>query len=167
MGRLNAKRGHSAGDNALQQVAERHEQVEAPDRLRRPPRRREFGVILPETDEEGAFLVAERLRRATRRSLRGRPLPLTISFGVAGYPEHGDQFGVLMGAAVRAVHAANELGRDRSVDYCADVRACSPRLPRPGRRAPHRQHRSGWPRSSTCATPARRATPHGRPTTPS
>ena len=31
-----------------------------------------FGILLPETDEHGAFLVAERLRRAARRELRHR-----------------------------------------------------------------------------------------------
>jgi diguanylate cyclase (GGDEF)-like protein/putative nucleotidyltransferase with HDIG domain len=121
MGRLNAERGHGAGDKALKQVA---------DHLNKWKRRidsagriggEKFGVLLPETDEHGAFLVAERLRRASRQTFGHQSLPLTISFGVAGFPEHGDQFGVLMGAATRAVDAAVELGRDRSVVYCADV----------------------------------------------
>ena len=34
-----------------------------------------FGVLLPETDEHGAFLVAERLRRATPPDLRTGPCP--------------------------------------------------------------------------------------------
>ena len=38
-----------------------------------------FGVLLPETDEHGAFLVAERLRRATRQTFGQGSLPLTIS----------------------------------------------------------------------------------------
>jgi diguanylate cyclase (GGDEF)-like protein/putative nucleotidyltransferase with HDIG domain len=121
MGRLNAERGHGAGDKALKQVA---------DHLNKWKRRidsagriggEKFGVLLPETDEHGAFLVAERLRRASRQTFGHQSLPLTISFGVASFPEHGDQFGVLMGAATRAVDAAVELGRDRSVVYCADV----------------------------------------------
>jgi diguanylate cyclase (GGDEF)-like protein/putative nucleotidyltransferase with HDIG domain len=121
LGRLNADRGHAAGDTALQQVASDmakwKRRIDSAGRLGGE----KFGVILPETDEDGAFLVAERLRRASRRTFAQDALPLTISFGVAGYPVHGDQFGVLMGAAVRAVHAAAELGRDRSVVYCPDV----------------------------------------------
>jgi diguanylate cyclase (GGDEF)-like protein len=121
LGRLNAERGHAAGDTALQQIASDmakwKRRIDSAGRLGGE----KFGVILPETDEDGAFLVAERLRRASRRTFAQDALPLTISFGVAGYPIHGDQFGVLMGAAVRAVHAAAELGRDRSVIYCPDL----------------------------------------------
>jgi diguanylate cyclase (GGDEF)-like protein/putative nucleotidyltransferase with HDIG domain len=121
LGRLNTQRGHAAGDSALQQIAgdmaKWKRRIDSAGRLGGE----KFGVILPETDEEGAFLVAERLRRASRRTFSSDALPLTISFGVAGFPDHGDQFGVLMGAATRAVHAATELGRDRSVIYCPDV----------------------------------------------
>jgi diguanylate cyclase (GGDEF)-like protein/putative nucleotidyltransferase with HDIG domain len=121
LGRLNSERGHAAGDTAIQQVADDmakwKRRIDSAGRLGGE----KFGILLPETDESGAFLVAERLRRASRRTFAQDALPLTISFGVACYPIHGDQFGVLMGAAVRAVHAANELGRDRSVIYCPDV----------------------------------------------
>jgi diguanylate cyclase (GGDEF)-like protein/putative nucleotidyltransferase with HDIG domain len=121
LGRLNSERGHAAGDAALQQIASDmakwKRRIDSAGRLGGE----KFGILLPETDEAGAFLVAERLRRASRRTFAADALPLTISFGVAAYPEHGDQFGVLLGAATRAVHAAAELGRDRSVIYCPDV----------------------------------------------
>ncbi len=121
MGRLNAERGHGAGDVAIEQVASDmskwKRRIDSAGRIGGE----KFGILLPETDQHGAFLVAERLRRAARRSLAQDALPLTISFGVASYPEHGEQFGVLMGAATRAVDVAKELGRDRSVIYCADV----------------------------------------------
>src|SRR5215204_6535643 len=107
MPRLNAARGHGAGDVALKQ-----------------------------TGEHGAFLVAERLRRATRRTFAQGSLPLTISFGVASYPDHGEEFGVLMGAAARAVDAAVELGRDRSVAYCRDVARMLDELPDPSSTEP-------------------------------
>jgi len=140
MGRLNAERGHAAGDVALQQVARDmgkwKRRIDSAGRIGGE----KFGLLLPETDEHGAFLVAERLRRAARRTFAQDALPLTISFGVASYPEHGEQFGVLMGAASRAVDAAVELGRDRSVIYCADVAAMLADLPRPG---------SGEPRISS------------------
>jgi diguanylate cyclase (GGDEF)-like protein/putative nucleotidyltransferase with HDIG domain len=132
MDRLNAERGHAAGDNTLKDVAldfrKWKRRIDSAGRLGGE----KFGVLLPETDEHGAYLVAERLRRATRENFSQGALPLTISFGVAGYPEHGEQFGVLMAAAGRAVDAAVELGRDRSVVYCADVARMLAEMPAHG-----------------------------------
>jgi diguanylate cyclase (GGDEF)-like protein/putative nucleotidyltransferase with HDIG domain len=136
MGRLNAERGHAAGDKALKQVGQHmskwKRRIDSAGRIGGE----KFGILLPETDEHGAFLVAERLRRASRQSFGQEALPLTISFGVASYPEHGEEFGVLMGAAGRAVDAAVELGRDRSVVYCADVARMLSELPAPGSTEP-------------------------------
>jgi two-component system cell cycle response regulator len=136
LGRLNSERGHAAGDSALEQVAadmaKWKRRIDSAGRLGGE----KFGILLPETDEAGAFLVAERLRRASRRTFAADALPLTISLGVAAYPEHGDQFGVLMGAATRAVHAAAELGRDRSVIYCPDVERMLSDAPDPSKAEP-------------------------------
>jgi diguanylate cyclase (GGDEF)-like protein/putative nucleotidyltransferase with HDIG domain len=136
MGRLNAERGHAAGDIALEHVARDmskwKRRIDSAGRLGGE----KFGVLLPETDEHGAFLVAERLRRATRRTFSQEALPLTISLGVASYPLHGEQFGVVMGAATRAVVAAVELGRDRSVIYCDDVERMLAEVPKAGSEPP-------------------------------
>jgi diguanylate cyclase (GGDEF)-like protein len=81
----------------------------------------QFAVIVRETDERGAFLVAERLRRAAHRTFAEHPRKLTICFGVASYPSHGDDRELLLTAAEQAVRAAKELGRDRSVIYSEQV----------------------------------------------
>jgi len=131
MARLNAERGHGAGDVALKQIGQHmtkwKRRIDSAGRIAGE----RFAVLLPETDEHGAFLVAERLRRATRRSFAQDALPLTISFGASSYPDHGEELGVLMGAAGRAVDAAVELGRDRSVVYCPDVARMLDELPDP------------------------------------
>jgi diguanylate cyclase (GGDEF)-like protein len=82
--------------------------------------REEFALLLPDTDAGAAFLVAERLRRAAHRTFADEPMPVTISFGVAGHPDHGGEAGALLKAAERAMAAAKELGGDRSVVYHAD-----------------------------------------------
>src|SRR5829696_8350209 len=131
MARLNAERGHGAGDVALKQIGQHmtkwKRRIDSAGRIAGV----RFAVLLPETDEHGAFLVAERLRRATRRSFAQDALPLTISFGASSYPDHGEELGVLMGAAGRAVDAAVELRRDRSVVYCPDVARMLDELPDP------------------------------------
>ena len=78
-------------------------------------------MLLPDTDERGAYLVAERLRRATHRSFAEYPTPVTISFGVATQPEHGDDLRSLMRAADRALYAAKDLGKDRTAIFSAEV----------------------------------------------
>ena len=77
--------------------------------------------MLPETDERGAFIVAERLRRATHRTFADAAVKVTISFGVASCPMHGTDAVGLLRAADRAVAAAKELGSDRTVIYSDEV----------------------------------------------
>jgi HD-GYP domain-containing protein (c-di-GMP phosphodiesterase class II) len=81
----------------------------------------EFALLLPDTDERGAFLVAERLRRAVQRTFSETPLPITISFGIASWPDHGEETELLLRAADQALYAAKDLGKDRTVIYSAEV----------------------------------------------
>ena len=48
-------------------------------------------------------------------------MTLTISFGVASFPQHGTTRQELLGAADDALYAAKELGRDRTVIYSKEV----------------------------------------------
>ena len=81
----------------------------------------EFALLLPETDERGAFIVAERLRRATHRTFADASIPVTISFGVATSAAHGIDAVSLLRAAERAMAAAKDLGSDRTVIYSGEV----------------------------------------------
>jgi len=121
LGLVNASRGHRAGDAVLALVARDMQKwkrrIDSAGRIGGE----EFALLLPETDEGGAFLVAERLRRAAHRTFAEDPLPVTISFGVASHPDHGDEGDVVLSAAAQAMGAAKELGKDRSVIYSAEV----------------------------------------------
>jgi len=75
----------------------------------------EFGVILPETERMGAFLVAERIRREVerhglRRNADGRPIGLSVSLGVARYPEDATTADRLVERAEEALHLAKSRG---------------------------------------------------------
>jgi diguanylate cyclase (GGDEF)-like protein len=83
--------------------------------------REELALLVPESDERGAFLVAERLRRAAHRTFTEQSLDVTISFGVATYPEHGEDPDLVMSAAASALAMAKELGKDRTVIYSAEL----------------------------------------------
>src|SRR5215210_2466101 len=108
---VNERHGHAAGDTALQLVAS--DCLKWKRRIDQAARigGEEFALLLPETDERGAFIVAERLRRATHRTFADAAVRVTISFGVATSPMHGGDAVGLLRAADRAVAAAKELGR--------------------------------------------------------
>ena len=75
--------------------------------------------------------MAERLRRATHRTFAEEPLPVTISFGVATYPDHGSERSLLMAAASRAMAAAKEMGKRSLGDLQPGDRAHAGRAARP------------------------------------
>ena len=119
----NIRLGSDAGDAALMRIGQMLED----DRRRVDMAARiggeEFAVILPDTDQHEAFLVAERLRMRIGEMFAGDPVALTVSFGVVTYPVHaGDSEGLLV-AAENALYAAKVLGRDRSVLHSEEVAA--------------------------------------------
>jgi diguanylate cyclase (GGDEF)-like protein/putative nucleotidyltransferase with HDIG domain len=118
---VNERQGHAAGDLALQLVAS--DLLKWKRRIDQAARigGEEFALLLPETDERGAFIVAERLRRATHRTFADAAVRVTISFGVATSPMHGGDAVGLLRAADRAMAAAKELGSDRTVIYSDEV----------------------------------------------
>ena len=80
----------------------------------------EFAIALPETDEAEARLLAERVRgevEAARFSLAGSQttMRVTMSLGIACFPQDGHTVQELMHAADVAVYAAKSGGRNRVV----------------------------------------------------
>jgi diguanylate cyclase (GGDEF)-like protein/putative nucleotidyltransferase with HDIG domain len=118
---VNDRLGHQAGDLALCKLAEELGRWKRRIDMAARVGGEEFALLLPETDERGAFLVAERLRRATQRTFADEPVPITISFGIATYPDHGSDAELLLRAADQALYAAKDLGRDRTVIYSEEV----------------------------------------------
>ncbi|MDQ3940839.1 MAG: diguanylate cyclase, partial [Actinomycetota bacterium] len=61
--------------------------------------------------------TAEKIRETIKNDPFGdpseTPLDLTVSIGIASYPEHGDTFRELVESADRAMYRAKQLGRDR------------------------------------------------------
>jgi diguanylate cyclase (GGDEF)-like protein len=77
----------------------------------------ELAVLLPQTDRNGAFLVADRFRREIethfrKRDAGGKPADLTVSGGVAAYPEDGLDAEALIARAASALYQAKGSGRN-------------------------------------------------------
>ena len=118
---LNDRLGHPAGDRALELLGEALTAgVRRIDRVGRMGGE-EFALILPETAEHEAYVLAERLRSKIRENFAQDLFPLTISFGLASYPTHGATTGSLLKAADQALYTAKEFGRDCSVIYSAET----------------------------------------------
>src|SRR4051812_16470939 len=121
--RVNDLLGHPAGDLRLQRLAllldSGKRRIDAAARIGGE----EFALLLPETDEHGAYVIAERLRHNVRDAFATDQVALTVSFGVAAYPTHGAKGDLLLGAADQALYVAKELGRDRTAIYRPEVTA--------------------------------------------
>jgi diguanylate cyclase (GGDEF)-like protein len=76
-------------------------------------------MILPEASLEATRERAEMLREAAKAAIaqfRGNPLDtVTLSVGVASFPEKGSTVEGLLRAADSALYRAKEQGRDRVV----------------------------------------------------
>lgn len=118
--RINDNHGHPVGDEVLRRLA---------DLLRTGCRHsdivsryggEEFCVLLPETDESGAALWADRMRKkiaAATIQARGAELNVTCSFGVAQRLEDTQTPCELVDLADQALLTAKQTGRDRVVSF--------------------------------------------------
>ncbi len=114
---INDRYGHGAGDEALVALAEVLRKVTRDVDLPARIGGEEFAVLAPESDEEGASILAERLRASieeVRLAAGGGILSLTASFGVAATPPDVS-VEVLMHAADRALYEAKRRGKNRTV----------------------------------------------------
>ncbi len=113
---LNDGLGHAAGDAALRHVSTvLQKQIRDRDLVARIGGE-EFAVWLPGTPLTEGMEVAERIRRAVETEAwhwNGSRYPLTVSCGVAGYPESVGDVNNLRGTADAALYRAKQEGRNR------------------------------------------------------
>jgi diguanylate cyclase (GGDEF)-like protein len=111
--------GHEAGDTVLREVAETMRQTVRNEDIVCRYGGEEFVIILPEITLEDAIERAELVRRMVselRLRFRGETLrEVTISIGVALYPQNADSLEQLLRIADRALYEAKHQGRNRVV----------------------------------------------------
>ncbi len=113
---LNDEFGHLLGDEALRQLsALMSQQLRKADIVCRYGGD-EFAILLPETTGPKALAVAEKLRRAVAKwEFPGVPRPLTVSIGIACFPDNGTSRDTLVKAADDALYRAKQAGRNRAL----------------------------------------------------
>lgn len=120
--RYNDSYGHLAGDELLQSVAKllaKH--LRNGDMLSRWGGE-EFIVLLPGAARDQAVMVAERLRRAVATLQPERGGPITVSIGVATYPESATSWEELVDRADRTLYEAKRY-RNRVAVYAPEAAA--------------------------------------------
>ena len=114
--RVNDNHGHLIGDEVLRALAtELRQQVRESDVVGRFGGE-EFTVLLPRTDDAGAYGIAERLRASAARmsvSAADARIQVTVSIGVAVLGQHGNDLFELLAAADLALYRAKDAGRDQ------------------------------------------------------
>jgi diguanylate cyclase (GGDEF)-like protein len=75
----------------------------------------EFMVILPDTPNEVAKKVGERIRLAVKEASKAWRFPVTISIGIASFPTHGENINSLIDKAEAANKRAKDQGKDQVV----------------------------------------------------
>ncbi|OLB75030.1 MAG: hypothetical protein AUI14_22125 [Actinobacteria bacterium 13_2_20CM_2_71_6] len=127
---VNDAYGHGAGDAVLAEFARRVRSVIREVDLAFRRGGEEFVVVLPETDAVGGIVVADRLNTAIRSAPvsvppklpnarepggelhAARRIPVTVSIGIAVFPEHGGTGPAVLEVADDALYLAKAAGRD-------------------------------------------------------
>jgi diguanylate cyclase (GGDEF)-like protein len=128
----NDRFGHLRGSHLLRELAQLlSKQVRGMDLIAKYGGD-EFTAILPQTPRGGARAVAERLRACVAEHTfpHVKTGEMTISLGLAVFPEDGIQPGSLIGAADAALYAAKQRGRNRIVEATGLVIAPGEERPR-------------------------------------
>jgi diguanylate cyclase (GGDEF)-like protein len=124
---INDTRGHLVGDRVLREVGRLITGTVRDVDIAARYGGEEFAVVLPETRRMGALVVSERIREAVEKYFRrrgefDRAIRLTLSGGLACYPEDAEDPSTLMARADRALYRAKNEGKNRIVVYFEEKR---------------------------------------------
>ena len=113
--KINDTYGHKAGDRALMAIVKTIQfHLRETDFLARVGGE-EFVVLLPDTTQEDAAVVAEKLRKSVEHSefvYQGKPVPITISGGFSQF-QPGDTVDEVYQRADKALYRAKHNGRNQ------------------------------------------------------
>lgn len=113
--RYNDTYGHETGDRALAEVGQVLSRVARSTDILARYGGEEFVLLLPTTGREEALVAAERIRIAVEEHVFPRRKRLTVSVGVATFPEDAADPLELLNRADKALYQAKREGRNRIV----------------------------------------------------
>jgi diguanylate cyclase (GGDEF)-like protein len=122
--KINDSYGHPQGDDVLKEVAQILRKICREVDVVARYGGEEFAVILPETDLEGAYILADRIRMVIKNYAFGNKenvINLTASFGVASYPDIALDKTDLIKYVDRALYRAKADGRNKTVRAIKEI----------------------------------------------
>jgi len=124
--KINDVYGHEVGDRILKQFAKTVTQSMRETNLTARLGGEEFVVLLPDTGAQACQVVAERIRMAIAHmsmpQVNEKPLPqITVSLGIAVYPEHGGTLEEMFQASDHALYESKRAGRNRTTLYVEET----------------------------------------------
>ena len=129
----NDQHGHKAGDGALSRIARIIEACGRRSDLAARYGGEEFVLALADTDLAGARTVAERLRAEVEAAGVRAGHPLTVSIGIATFPDDAGARDELLDKADWAMYAAKRAGRNHVFAFSDDLVRSQTWLSRRGR----------------------------------
>lgn len=116
--KINDTYGHAVGDEVLKHLSSiLQDSVRTMDLVARLGGE-EFGALLPSTDLDGAFKIAERIRSSIAEAevhVDGQSIRYTVSIGVSTVNEHVSGVDMLLKLADDALYVAKHEGRNRVI----------------------------------------------------
>jgi two-component system, cell cycle response regulator len=115
--KINDTHGHPAGDFVLAELSQMMVELLRTEDVLARFGGEEFTILCRGSDQNGAKIVAERLRRAVEQrkfTFGGKEIPVTISLGIAAVPESNvSDHSAFLAAADKALYEAKRSGRNR------------------------------------------------------
>ncbi|WP_066414755.1 sensor domain-containing diguanylate cyclase [Bordetella ansorpii] len=107
--KINDTQGHAAGDEVLRGLANVVRAQVREDDIAARMGGEELAVFVPGVDREDGLAFAQRLRHAVEAGLAG----VTVSIGVARWPDHGSTMDAVIAQADQAMYEAKRAGKNR------------------------------------------------------
>lgn len=113
---INDTLGHQAGDHILAELCRVLKQALRVTEIIARYGGEEFAVVIPQADMDVVRMVGEKIRSAVEQHkfyYRGKLIPLTVSVGLALFPQMGIDKESIIAAADAALYRAKQEGRNR------------------------------------------------------